>query len=295
MVKNPEAKNLDKYEYFYRRNVYPHSGIDRIAQYTLDGELHILSDGEYDPILTNDIIKKSRLEMTLNSLLRTSFIKGDGYARIIRDKLGKIVRFHHFPVKDVEILIEDGKIESYEVEYSSGKIEYPEMEIIHIQNNKQEASPYGLSKLIGIEDIIERHREIYSQWPDALRGLMPSFDFVGNLKFLEQEKYFYSHHFGIPIGVLTAQIHDIKQHEQEMKEFDKKNSSYREILRKEITNKILKPEKEKSKSKEDLGIGWMRTYKPTLEILKEANELFKAQKISIDDFTDRVQKRDYYV
>lgn len=295
MVRNPEAKNFEKYDFFYRRNVYPHSGIDRLAQYTLDGELHILSDGEHNPILTNDIIKKTRLETTLNSLLRTSFIKGDGYARIIRDDQGKIVRFQHFFVKDVELFLENGKIDSYKVEYSSGKIEYPETEILHIQNNKQEASPYGLSKLIGIDHIIGRHREIFSQYPDAIRGLVPSFDFAGNLKFLEQEKYFYSHHFGIPIGVLTSQIHDIKQYEQEMKEFEKKNSSYRDIIRKEITNKILKPEKEKSKIKEDLDIGWMRTYKPTLEILKEANELFRAQKIPIDDFIARVQKRDYYV
>lgn len=293
MVKNPEAKNLEKYEYFYQRNAYPHGGIERIVQYALEGELHILSDGEYDQRLTQDLIKKPRLERTVNSLLKTSFIKGDGYARIIRDDQEKIVRYQHFFVKDVEILIKNGK--SYEVNYGSEKIEYPEKAVLHIQNNKQKSSPYGLSKLKGLDYVVERHKEIFKQYPRALRGLIPDFDFDGNLKFLQQEKYFYSRHFGIPIGILTLQIDDIEQHKREIKEFDKNNSGYREIIRKEIINKILTSEIKRNKIDTDLSIGWMRTYTPTLEILREANKSFKAKKIRIDEFVDRVQKKDYYV
>jgi hypothetical protein len=293
MVLNPEKDRLSIYDDLWSTDALSHGSVERLVTFSLEGDLKIHNKNVVDQMLTRTLLEDTEIDEHLDSAMRTAIIYGDSFNIIRRNAESSIERIIPLDPKNVEINTDTSQnIDSYEVKIGpEGK--YSKNDIIHIQFQKQQDSPYGLSMMKGIESYVEKEDEINAGLLKALRGENPTFDSEGNLRILKALPLLYSRHFGVPVGYLTVNFVTDEQYYLEKALFGKRCQQFRDTIRNELMQKVISPEVTRLGLSPELNIGWRVKERPLLKEIENLIAMQQVGAISIDEFKIKMGM-DYY-
>lgn len=300
MVENPERENLDKYFHMYSRNPYCHASVERIVLWALHGKLEAIAEDTGVKQHFQNLLEETNLDLDTYSILTTMLVFGDAYVRLVRNDEGDVVRLHHLSPRDVEIKCdEEGNVTEFIAKFGDNTFSYSPKDVLHFRWKPQPDTPYGISILKGLEPIVERESRIMSDFLRAFeaqtQGRTVAFDWERSLKELKAIPFIIAKHTQVPIGLLTMKIENEDLHELQMKEFEELCQNLRDVIRKEIMEKIIKPETERKGFREVASLGWKRKNKPTLHETERIIEKMRHGTISLEEARKQLGLTEYYV
>jgi len=300
MVKNPEKDNLHVYDQLYSRNPYPYASVERIVTWALHGKLEAISEDTSVMQYFQNLLEDTNLDLDTYSILTTTLVFGDAYVRLVRNNEGDIIRLHHLSPKNVEIMLdeEDNKTE-FVATFGNETVSYSPRDVLHFRWKPQPDNPYGTSILKGLEPVVEKENRIMVDFLRAFkaqaRGQTVDFDSERALKALKVTPLIIAKHTQVPIGLLTFRVENETLHESQMREFEKLCQNLRDLIRKEIMEKIIEPETERKDFRKVAKLGWRRKNKPILHKTKRIIEKMRLGTISLEEARKQLGLTEYYV